>query len=81
MNEELARLKRRVRRLEQSGQNWKKRVAQKQDEIRRLRIDVRDLGTSRQLWKQRWLDSSDPPHDEPPSAGLPAQGSTERAAT
>lgn len=67
MDEELARLKRKVRRLEQSRQNWKKRVAQKQAQIRRLRVNVRDLATSRQLWKQRFLDSPSLPHDEPPT--------------
>jgi hypothetical protein len=68
---ELARLKRKVRRLEQSRRRWKQRVADKQAQIRRLRVNVRDLTLSRQLWKQRCLDRPLPAGNDPAAAVLP----------
>lgn len=51
--DDVARLKRQLRRLQSARQRWKHRAAAKQAEIRRLRVNVRDLANSRELWKQR----------------------------
>ena len=54
----IAALRRRVRRLERSRDQWKQRVAAKQRHIRALR--VRDLAASRDLWKSRAAAAGDP---------------------
>ena len=75
MEDDIAKLKRRIHQLELSRDKWKARASAKQARIRSLLVKSRDLALSRERWKDEACREGPDgmPQDNPPRLlALPA---------